>query len=90
MDIQGTEGQELVDYHPCAVAAGAGGIFGRMAGQSGQMAPENMLYSDWNDCMQGDINRDLLQAKAGMVSTRLGQTFVFCFSFIHYRTAFQP
>lgn len=64
MDIQGTEGQELVDYHPCAVAAGAGGIFGRMAGQSGQMAPENMLYSDWNDCMQGDINRDLLQAKA--------------------------
>ena len=64
MDIRGTEGQELLDYHPCAVAAGAGGIFGRMAGQSGQMAPENMLYSDWNDCMQGDINRDLLQAKA--------------------------
>ena len=61
----GTKGQELLDYHPCAVAAGAGGIFGRMAGQSGQMAPENMLYSDWNDCMQGDINRDLLQAKAG-------------------------
>ena len=62
----GTEGQELLDYHPCAVAAGAGGIFGRMAGQSGQMAPENMLYSDWNDCMQGDINRDLVAAKAGI------------------------
>ena len=62
----GTERQELLDYHPCAVAAGAGGIFGRMAGQSGQMAPENMLYSDWNDCMQGDINRDLVAAKAGI------------------------
>ena len=23
-----------------------------------------MLYSDWNDCMQGDINRDLVAAKA--------------------------
>ena len=62
----GTEGQELLDYHTCAVASGAGGIFGRMAGQSGQMAPENMLYSDWNDCMQGDINRDLVAAKAGI------------------------
>ena len=91
--LAGTEGQELLDYHPCAVAAGAGGIFGRIAGQSGQMAPaawrvqtffnlffgclshvrslasaktaqENMLYSDWNDCMQGDINRDLVAAKA--------------------------
>ena len=59
----GTEGQELLDYHPCAVAAGAGGIFGKLAGGSGQLAPENMLYSDWNDCMQGDINRDLLSAK---------------------------
>lgn len=37
--LAGTEGQELLDYHPCAVAAGAGGIFGRIAGQSGQMAP---------------------------------------------------
>ena len=27
-------------------------------------AQENMLYSDWNDCMQGDINRDLVAAKA--------------------------
>ena len=64
----GTEGQELLDYHPCAVAAGAGGIFGRIAGQSGQMAPENMLYSDWNDCMQGDINRDLVAAKDSFAS----------------------
>ncbi|CAK8992037.1 unnamed protein product [Durusdinium trenchii] len=59
----GTEGQELLDYHPCQVANDAGGIFGRIAGQSGQLAPENMLYSDWNDCMQGDINRDLVAAK---------------------------
>eukprot|EP00913_Durusdinium_trenchii_P006626 g6225.t1 len=55
--------QELLDYHPCQVANDAGGIFGRIAGQSGQLAPENMLYSDWNDCMQGDINRDLVAAK---------------------------
>lgn len=59
---EGTEGQELLDYHPCAVAAGAGGVFGKLAGQSGKLAPENMLYSDWNECMQGDINRDLYMA----------------------------
>lgn len=35
------------------VAAGAGGVFGKLAGQSGKLAPENMLYSDWNECMQG-------------------------------------
>ena len=39
------------------------GIFGRMAGQSGQKAPKNILYKDWNDCMQGDINRDWLGAR---------------------------
>ncbi|CAJ1404124.1 unnamed protein product [Effrenium voratum] len=65
----GTEGEELLDYHPCAVAKSAGGIFGRMAGQSGKMAPENMLYSDWNDCMQGDINRDLVSAQLGYAET---------------------
>lgn len=46
----GTEGQELEDYHPCAVAAGAGGIFGRLGGGDGKLAPENILYKDWNDC----------------------------------------
>ncbi|CAL1159414.1 unnamed protein product [Cladocopium goreaui] len=59
---EGTVDEELVDYHPCAVAASAGGVFGKIAGQSGKLAPENMLYSDWNDCMQGDINRDLYVA----------------------------
>ena len=38
------------------MAASAGGVFGKIAGQSGKLAPENMLYSDWNDCMQGAHN----------------------------------
>jgi len=57
-----TVGKEMESYHPCEVAKTAGGIFGKLAGQSGAKAPENMMYSDWNDCMQGDINRDLADA----------------------------
>eukprot|EP00933_Yihiella_yeosuensis_P040876 TRINITY_DN3528_c0_g1_i11.p1 TRINITY_DN3528_c0_g1~~TRINITY_DN3528_c0_g1_i11.p1 ORF type:complete len:1502 (-),score=330.55 TRINITY_DN3528_c0_g1_i11:334-4839(-) len=54
--------KQMEDYHPCEVAKGAGGIFGKLAGQSGATAPENMMYADWNECMQGDINRDLASA----------------------------
>ena len=66
---EGTEGQELVDYHPCHVADGVAGVFGRMAGQSGQLSPKNMLYKDWNQCMQGDINRDWLSARMDFGAT---------------------
>ncbi|CAJ1443682.1 unnamed protein product [Effrenium voratum] len=59
----GTKGAELRDYHPCEVAKNAGGVFGNFGGGDGSMAPENMMYSDWNDCMQGDIERDLLSAQ---------------------------
>lgn len=58
-----TEGAELDDYHPCEVAKGAGGIFGPWGGGDGSTAPENMMYADWNDCMQGDIERDLASAR---------------------------
>jgi len=57
---EGTEEMELQEHHPCDVARNAGGIFGRLGGGSGQNAPENMLYDDWNLCMEGDIWRDRL------------------------------
>lgn len=60
---EGTVDAELPEYHPCDVARNQGGIFGRLAGQSGATAPENMLYDSWNECMQGDIKRDFLSAK---------------------------
>ncbi|CAE7578834.1 ACBP2 [Symbiodinium natans] len=51
-------GQRLVDYHPCAVAAGATGIFGELGGGSGKEAPPNMLYGDWNECFEGSEGRE--------------------------------
>ncbi|CAE7268614.1 unnamed protein product, partial [Symbiodinium microadriaticum] len=57
-----TKEQALDSYHPCEVAKNAGGIFGMWGGGDGSMAPENMMYADWNDCMQGDIERDLAAA----------------------------
>ena len=60
-----TKEASLPDYHPCEVARGAGGIFGHYGGGDGSTAPENMMYSDWNDCMQGDIERDLVSATFG-------------------------
>jgi len=61
----GTKEAPIPDYHPCEVAKNAGGIFGKFGGGDGSTAPENMMYSDWNDCMQGDIERDLASATAG-------------------------
>lgn len=58
-----TKEQELDSYHPCQVAKTAGGIFGQWGGGDGSAAPENMMYADWNDCMQGDIERDLASAQ---------------------------
>lgn len=60
-----TKEATIPDYHPCEVAKNAGGIFGPYGGGDGSTAPENMMYSDWNDCMQGDIERDLASATAG-------------------------
>ncbi|CAE8614700.1 unnamed protein product [Polarella glacialis] len=57
-----TVGTELPDYHPCQVARSAGGIFGELGKGDGSKAVENMMYSDWNKCMQGDIERDLADA----------------------------
>jgi len=67
-----TEGSELDDYHPCEVAKGAGGIFGSFGGGDGSTAPENMMYADWNNCMQQDINRDLGFAKLDWNGARNG------------------
>jgi len=66
---EGTKGAELLDYHPCAVAQSAGGIFGKIGKGNGQLAPENMMYKDWNDCMQGDIERDLASAHVDLAES---------------------
>ncbi|CAE7490946.1 unnamed protein product [Symbiodinium pilosum] len=58
-----TKDKDMVSYHPCEVAKGAGGIFGPWGKGDGSTAPENMMYADWNDCMQGDIERDLAAAQ---------------------------
>ncbi|CAE8583762.1 unnamed protein product, partial [Polarella glacialis] len=57
-----TKGTELPDYHPCQVARCAGGIYGKWGKGDGSTAPENMMYSDGNNCMQGDSDRDLADA----------------------------
>lgn len=54
----GTLDRTLEDYHPCAVAAGNGGIFGKIGKGDGSAA--DTMYKDWNDCMNGDIERDLV------------------------------
>ncbi|CAK8997764.1 unnamed protein product [Durusdinium trenchii] len=67
-----TQDLPMPDYHPCEVAKSAGGIFGPIGGGDGSTAPENMMYSDWNDCMQGDIERDLISAEGGYHSAMSG------------------
>ncbi|CAE8641344.1 unnamed protein product [Polarella glacialis] len=66
---EGTAGAELLDYRPCAVAAGAGGVFGKLGKGNGQLAPENMLYKDWNDCVEGDGERDLAAAHVDLAES---------------------
>ncbi|CAE7841182.1 ACBP2, partial [Symbiodinium necroappetens] len=57
----GTVDAELPDVHPCQIMQDTGfGIFGRLGHGDGKQSPPNLLYKDWIQCMQGDINRDML------------------------------